>query len=423
MAFDVVALRKQFPSLRSGIAHFDAPGGTQTPRPVVDAIAAALSGPLSNRGHGVESEANAEHSIAAFRDAFADFLGAEADGVVYGRSTTQLIYDFSRTLAKQWRPGDEVVISRLDHDANVRPWLQAADAVGATVRWIDFDPTSAEVDMDSVRRAINDRTRIVAITAASNLLGTKPPLADIARIAHDAGALVHVDGVHYAAHQIVDIGALGADLFVCSPYKFLGPHCGVLAATPGLLDTLSPDKLLPSTNTVPERFELGTLPYETMAGAAAAVDFLAAIAPGDATKRRDRLRKSLCAIEIHETQLCQQLEAGLADLGSAVTIHSRAADRTPTLLLTLPGRRTWDAYDFLRAAACSRRQAASTPTSHSDGSTFQMSMRFVSGSRPTAPATTSTVRSRGYERSSRRSGRAHNANDEDMATLRSLHRT
>ena len=168
------------------------------------------------------------------------------------------------------------MISRLDHDANVRPWLQAADAVGATVRWIDFDPTSAEVDMDSVRLAINDRTRIVAITAASNLLGTKPPLADIARIAHDAGALVHVDGVHYAAHQIVDIGALGADLFVCSPYKFLGPHCGVLAATPGLLDTLSPDKLLPSTNAVPERFELGTLPYETMAGAAAAVDFLAA---------------------------------------------------------------------------------------------------------------------------------------------------
>ena len=347
MAFDVVALRKQFPSLRSGIAHFDAPGGTQTPRPVVDAIAATLSGPLSNRGHGVESEANAEHAIAAFRDAFADFLGVEADGVVYGRSTTQLIYDFSRTLAKQWRPGDEVVISRLDHDANVRPWLQAAEAVGATVRWIDFDPTSAEVDMDSVRRAINDRTRIVAITAASNLLGTKPPLADIARIAHDAGALVHVDGVHYAAHQIVDIGALGADLFVCSPYKFLGPHCGVLAATPGLLDTLSPDKLLPSTNAVPERFELGTLPYETMAGAAAAVDFLAAIAPGDATKRRDRLRKSLCAIEIHETQLCQQLEAGLAALGSAVTIQSRAADRTPTLLLTLPGRRTWDAYDFL----------------------------------------------------------------------------
>jgi cysteine desulfurase family protein (TIGR01976 family) len=295
----------------------------------------------------VRSEANAEHAVAEFRGAFADFLGAETNGIVYGRSTTQLIYDFSRTLAKQWRSGDEVVVSRLDHDANVRPWIQAADAVGATVRWIDFDPASAEVDIDSVGVSINDRTRVVAITAASNLLGTKPPLADIARIAHEAGALVHVDGVHYAAHQFVDIGALGADLFVCSPYKFLGPHCGVLAASPELLETLSPDKLLPSTNAVPERFELGTLPYETMAGAAAAVDFLAGIAPGDATQRRDRLRNSLHAIEVHETQLCQRLEAGLAALGSAIKSHSRAADRTPTHLLTLPGRRTWDAYAYL----------------------------------------------------------------------------
>ena len=347
MTFDVVALREQFPSLQSGIAHFDGPGGTQTPTPVIDAIAATLRGPLSNRGHGAESEANAEQAVAAFRAAFADFLGVGTDDVVYGRSATQLIYDFSRALAKTWRPGDEVVVSRLDHDANVRPWLQAADAAGTSVRWIDFDPTTAELDMDSARRAITDRTRLVAVTAASNLLGTKPPLADIAAIAHEVGALVHVDGVHYAAHQPVDIGALGADLFVCSPYKYLGPHCGMMAAMPGILEAIQPDKLLPSTNAVPERFELGTLPYETMAGATAAVEFLARIAPGDAMHRRDCLRNSFAAIHVHESQLLRQLEAGLAALGNAVTIHSRAADRTPTVLLTLPGRRTRDAYEFL----------------------------------------------------------------------------
>ncbi|MEU6037710.1 cysteine desulfurase-like protein [Actinomadura sp. NPDC047616] len=345
--FDVAALRAQFPSLASGIAHFDGPGGTQTPRPVADAITATLTGPLSNRGRGAASEVNAESAVAAFRQAYGDLLGVPARGIVHGRSATQLTFDFSRAIAKQWRPGDEVVVSRLDHDANVRPWVRAAEATGAVVRWIDIDPATAEIDPASVEAAITERTRLVAVTAASNLLGTKPSVRAIADAAHAVGALVYVDGVHYTAHQFVDVPALGADLFVCSPYKFLGPHCGVLAADPELLETLHPDKLVPSTDVVPERFELGTLPYEILAGATAAVDFLAGIAPGGGATRRERLRASLHAVEEHELRLRGLLEDGLAALGADVVVHSRAADRTPTLLVTLPGRKTWDAYEFL----------------------------------------------------------------------------
>ncbi|GAA4056373.1 cysteine desulfurase-like protein [Actinomadura miaoliensis] len=345
--FDVAALRAQFPSLASGIAHFDGPGGTQTPRPVADAITATLTGPLSNRGRGAASEVNAESAVAAFRQAYADLLGVPARGIVHGRSATQLTFDFSRAIAKRWRPGDEVVVSRLDHDANVRPWVRAAEATGAVVRWIDIDPATAEIDPASVEAAITERTRLVAVTAASNLLGTKPSVRTIADAAHAVGALVYVDGVHYTAHQFVDVPALGADLFVCSPYKFLGPHCGVLAADPELLETLHPDKLVPSTDVVPERFELGTLPYEILAGATAAVDFLAGIAPGGGATRRERLRASLHAVDEHELRLRGLLEDGLAALGADVVVHSRAADRTPTLLVTLPGRKTWDAYEFL----------------------------------------------------------------------------
>lgn len=366
MSFDVAELRSHFPSSESGIAFFDGPGGTQTPRQVGEAIAATLTGPLSNRGAGTGTVAQvaAEGAVAAFRAAYADLLGVPAAGVVYGRSATQLTYDFSRTLAKAWGRGDEIVVSRLDHDCNVRPWVQAAQAAGVEVRWIDIDPDTAEILWDSVTAAITSRTRLVAVTAASNVVGTKPPVRRIADAAHAVGALVYVDGVHYAAHEPVDVGALGADLFVCSPYKFLGPHCGVLGASPDLLETLRPDKLLPATDVVPERFEFGTLPYEIMAGATAAVDFLAGIAPGvgaahpdvatapctsSSGGRRERLRASFGAIERHEQRLCGRLEDGLAALGDDVVVHSRAAERTPTLLLTLPGRKTWDAYEFLVA--------------------------------------------------------------------------
>jgi cysteine desulfurase family protein (TIGR01976 family) len=347
MSFDVAALRSEFPSLQSGIAHFDGPGGTQTPRVVGEAIARTLTGPLSNRGTVGLSERRADEAVAGFRAAYADLLGADPRGIVYGRSATQLCYDFSRHIAKTWQPGDEVVASRLDHDSNVRPWIQAAERAGAVVRWLEVDPTTSDLDAASIEAAIGERTRLVAVTAASNLLGTKPNVRAIADRAHALGALVYVDGVHFTAHELVDVAALGADLFMCSPYKFLGPHCGVLAASPELLDSLRPDKLAPSTNVAPERFEFGTLPYEIMAGATAAVDFLAGIAPGTAANRRDRLVASLHAVDQHELRMRGLIEQGLAALGDRVTLWSRAADRTPTLLITVEGRDLGEAYEFL----------------------------------------------------------------------------
>ncbi|WP_405586089.1 cysteine desulfurase-like protein [Streptomyces sp. NBC_01092] len=349
MAFDLTALRAQFPALDQGLAFFDGPGGTQTPRPVADAIARAMTRPLSNRGTVSPSELNAERAVTDFRTAYADLLGTPASGIVHGRSATQLTYDFSRHLAKGWKPGDEIVVSRLDHDSNVRPWIQAAERAAVTVRWIEIDPETTELDLDSFERALSPRTRLVAVTAASNVLGTKPPVRRIADAAHEVGALVFVDGVHYAAHHLVDVRALGADLFVCSPYKFLGPHCGVLAGAPELLETLHPDKLLPSPDSVPERFEFGTLPYEILAGATAAVDFLAGLAPSTAPTRRERLAHSLAALHEHERTLRTRLEDGVRALGDAVTVHSRAADRTPTLLMTLEGRDAREAQAHLAA--------------------------------------------------------------------------
>ncbi|MFG2640723.1 cysteine desulfurase-like protein [Streptomyces sp. NPDC048370] len=349
MAIDVTALRAHFPSLDHGLAFFDGPGGTQTPRPVADAIAETLTGPISNRGSISPSELNAERSVTEFRTAYADLLRMPANGIVHGRSATQLTYDFARLLAQGWRAGDEIVVSRLDHDCNVRPWVQAAERAGATVRWIEIERESAELDLESYERVLSPRTRLVAVTAASNVLGTKPPLRRIADRAHEVGALVYVDGVHYAAHELVDVPALGADLFVCSPYKFLGPHCAVLAGAPELLETLRPDKLLPSPDTVPERFEFGTLPYEILAGARAAVDFLAAIDPGAGTTRRERLASSLRSLHEHELALRTRLEEGLRDLGDAVTPHSKAQDRTPTLLMTLEGRDPREAQIHLAA--------------------------------------------------------------------------
>lgn len=335
MPFDVSSFRARFPSLTSGIAHFDGPGGTQTPVAVGEAIARTLTGPLSQRGSGLVSQRNAEDAVQGFRRAIADLLGAVPEGVVHGRSATQLTYDLSRTLATTWSPGDEVVVSELDHDSNVRPWIQAAERVGVTVRWLRLDPATAELDLSDLNDVVNERTRLVAVTAASNLLGTRPPVARIAERAHAVGALTYVDGVHHAAHAVPDLAAMGADFLVCSPYKFFGPHCAAVAADPALLETLRPDKLLPSSDVVPERFELGTLPYELLAGVTAAVDVIAGLAPSTSGgSRRDRLVAAHAIIHAHETRLRGRIEAGLAELGDRVTLHSRAAERTPTLFVT-----------------------------------------------------------------------------------------
>lgn len=346
MSYDVASVRAHFPSLASGTAHFDGPGGTQVPEQVGRAVAATLTAPISNRGVVTDAERFADATVLAARAAMADLLGADPAGVVFGRSATQLTFDLARTLAAGWGPGDEVVVTRLDHDANIRPWVLAAEGAGATVRWAAFDPATGELTADDVAAVLTDRTRVVAVTGASNLIGTRPPIAAIAERVHAAGALLVVDGVHLTAHAPVDVRALGADVFLCSPYKFLGPHCGVLAADPGFLATLRPGKLLPSTDAVPERFELGTLPYELLAGTTAAVDFLAAL--GDGGTRRERLVAAMTAIEEHEDRLRERLEAGLAAL-PGVRLRSRAAHRTPTLLLTFDGRDAADAYRFLAA--------------------------------------------------------------------------
>ncbi|MEU3254273.1 cysteine desulfurase-like protein [Streptomyces sp. NPDC006997] len=337
MAFDVHAVRAAIPGLTPDSARFDAPGGTQMPLPVIDAIADTLRAPLANRGPHSPGERNAEAVVAGARAALADFLAGDPRGVVFGRSATQLTYDLARALARTWGPGDEVVVTRLDHDANIRPWIQAAEAVGASVRWADFDPVSGELTADHVAAALSPRTRLVAVTAASNLIGTRPDLPKIAELVRGVDALLHVDAVHHAAHTAVDLAALGADTLVCSPYKFLGPHLGVLAARPEFLETLRPDKLLPSSDQVPERFELGTLPYELLAGAHAAVDFLAGLDDAATGSRRARLEASFAALAGHERALRDRLEAGLAAL-PAVTVRSRAARRTSTLLVTVAGQ-------------------------------------------------------------------------------------
>ena len=327
--------RSQLSALADGTAYFDGPGGTQTPDVVGEAIASTLRAPLSNRGTAYAAARNAETVVRGFREAMGDFLAVDPDLVVHGRSMTALTFDVARTLAAGWGPGDEVVVSRLDHDANVRPWVVVAERAGATVRWADLDVATGELPVEAVASQLSERTRLVAVTGASNLIGTVPDVPAIAAEAHRAGALLFVDGVHRAAHLLPDVGALGADLFACSPYKFLGPHCGVLTGRREVLESLRPDKLLPSPDRVPERFELGTLPYEQLAGVTAAVDLLAGLAGGSGT-RRARLVASYAALEAHEETLRTRLEAGLAGLRD-VTCWSRAARRTPTLLLTFDG--------------------------------------------------------------------------------------
>ncbi len=336
MTYDVAAVRSQYPALTSGEAFFDGPGGTQVPQPVVDAVATTLASPVSNRGPKTAPQRAADEIVHACRAALGDLLAADPRGIIFGRSMTQVTYDLSRAIAKTWEPGDEVVVSRLDHDGNVRPWVQAAEARGVTVRWIDFDPETAELTPADLEAVLSDRTRLVAVTAASNVLGTMPDVAALTELAHRAGALVYVDGVHYAAHEAVDVAALGADFFACSPYKFGGPHCGVVAADPALLETLRPDKLVPSTDAVPERFELGTLPYELMAGTTAAVDFLATLGPSAAGSRRDRVVAAWQAVGAHEDRLRERIEQHLRDR-TDVTLWSRAKRRTSTLYFTIDG--------------------------------------------------------------------------------------
>ncbi|WP_018686448.1 cysteine desulfurase-like protein [Actinokineospora enzanensis] len=348
MTYRVATVRSAFPALAEGAAHFDGPGGSQVPAPVAEAVARVMVSAVSNRGQVTAAERRADVIVAQARQAIADLLGADQGGVVFGRSMTQLTYDLSRTLAKQWRAGDEIVVTRLDHDANIRPWVQAAAAVGVTVRWADFDRNTGELPVSAIAGLLGPRTRLVAFTAASNLLGTRPDVAEISAAVHAVGALTYVDGVHLTPHAFVDVRAMGADFYACSPYKFLGPHLGAVVAAPELLAGLRPDKLLPSSDAVPERFELGTLPYESLAGVTAAVDFLAGLVDGAGT-RRDRLERSLGELAEYEGGLAKRLFAGLSAI-SGVVIHGSPVSRTPTALFTVDGVPPRSVYEQLALA-------------------------------------------------------------------------
>ncbi|WP_193608850.1 cysteine desulfurase-like protein [Nocardioides lijunqiniae] len=351
---DLDRVRAAFPSLSLGTAHFDGPGGSQVPAVVARTVADAMTSGLCQRGALSATERRTDAVVAEARQAVADLVGGDPAGVVFGRSMTQLTFDMARTLSAGWGPGDEVVVTRLDHDADIRPWVVAAERAGATVRWLGFDPVTAE--LDDVAPLLSEHTRLVAVTAASNLFGTRPDVAAVAAQAHAVGALVYVDVVHLAPHAPVDLAATGADFLVLSPYKLFGPHLGALVADPALLEGLRPDKLLPSSDAVPERFELGTLPYELLAGVTAAVDFIASLVPGQGS-RRERVVASMTAVEKHEAGLLRRLLDGLADI-EGVTVHGRAARRTPTVLLTVEGHAPRDVHAHLGA------QDVNAPSGH-----------------------------------------------------------
>lgn len=345
MTFDVDRIRARIPALADGTAYFDGPGGTQVPDIVADAIADAMKAGMSNRGRTTAAERNSDDVTIAARLAGADLLNADPSGIVFGRSATELTFAVARTLAQQWGPGDEVVVTRLDHDCNVRPWVTYAERSGATVRWAAFDRETGSLVPDDVLSLVNANTRVVAVTGASNLLGTRPDLATIGAALADSEALFYVDGVHLTAHAPIDSRALGADFFVCSPYKFLGPHLGMLAASPALLETMHPDKLRPATEVVPERFELGTLPYELLAGVTAAIDVLADLVPGEERElpRRERLVRSMAALEEYEDALHARMRQGLEGI-EGVRCFSHAPLRTPTELFAVDGVPSSEVY-------------------------------------------------------------------------------
>ena len=343
MDYDIDRIRSHFPSLNTGLAFFDGPGGSQVPDVVGDAIAAAITKPISNRNTFTESEKNADAIVVEFRKSVGDLIDADPGGIVYGRSWTQLSYDFSRTLAKNWKPGDEIVVSRLDHDSNIRPWIQAAESAGATVRWAEFEVATSELTVEAVEAVLTSKTKLVAITGAGNTIGTRPDVKAIGKAVHKMGGLLYVDGVHLTPHTAISMKEIGADFFGFSFYKLMGPHCAALAASPSLLESLHNDKLLPSANIIPEKFEFGTLPYEIMAGCIAAINFIGDLAPGLGLTRREKIINSMRALEKYEDGLLEYMESSINAL-PGVIMYGHAKHRTPTLYFSFIGHVSADIY-------------------------------------------------------------------------------
>jgi cysteine desulfurase family protein (TIGR01976 family) len=331
--------RDRFPGLAGGWARLDGPAGTQMVDVAIEAMGAFMrSGDNANHG-GVFAAAHAtDECVERARDAVARLLGAEPRGVAFGPSMTAMTMRLSAAVGRTLGPGDEVVVTRLDHDANVRPWVIAAERAGATVRWAEPDRSTLALPASAVEAVLSERTRWVAVTAASNACGTVPELEAIIAAAHAAGARISIDAVAAAPHRALDLRALGADTLACSSYKWYGPHIGVLCAAPELLEELVPDKLMPSPDEAPDRFELGTLPFESLAGVTAAAEYM--------------LEAGYDAIRAHEDRLLAIAADGLAAI-DGVTVYGDPPDRVPTLMFNVEGRTSTEV-----AAALAEREIA-----------------------------------------------------------------
>jgi cysteine desulfurase family protein (TIGR01976 family) len=328
--------RTRFPGLSDGWARLDGAAGTQMVDDAIEEMAAWMrSGHSANHGGAFQAAERTDALVTEARGSVARLLGAGPEGVVFGPSMTALTMRFAAAACRALQPGDEIVLTRLDHDANVAPWLIAAARAGVEVRFAEPERETLELPAAAVEAVLSPRTRWVAVTAASNAVGTIPDLAGIVAAAHASGARVFVDAVHATPHRAIDVAALGCDALACSAYKWFGPHIGILWARPELLGELSPDKLRPSPDTVPERWELGTLPFESLVGVRAAADFVARL-------DREELRA-------HEDRLLAQMVEGLGTLGG-VTVHGAARDRTATVMFTVAGHSSHDVAAHLARA-------------------------------------------------------------------------
>ena len=340
-AASVEAIRSCFPALARRhqglpVAYFDGPGGTQVPQAVVDAMADYLLHHNANTHWAYPTSVETDEALREARAALADLLGGTPSEIAFGANMTTLTFHLGRALGRRWSAGDEVVVTELDHHANVDPWRQLAKERDLVVRTVRFRTESGQLDTEDLAAAIGPRTRLLAIGAASNALGTKNDVGRAAELARAAGALVFVDAVHYAPHAFVDVAALGADFLACSAYKFYGPHVGLLWGRQALLEELDLPKLEPAPENAPDRLETGTQNHEGIVGAAAAVDFLASLAEG--RDRRARLAASMAALHARGQALVERLWSGLRAI-PGVTVYGPppSEPRTPTVAFTVRG--------------------------------------------------------------------------------------
>jgi cysteine desulfurase family protein (TIGR01976 family) len=335
-------IRARFPALArvhadERVAYFDGPGGTQVPLDVVDAMSEYLFEHNANTYWNYPSSAETDAMIAASREAFADFVGGAPDEIAFGANMTTLAFHVARAIGRSLAAGDEIIVTELDHQANVAPWVEVARERALAVRVAPMRTQDGTLDIDALAALIGPRTKVVAVGAASNALGTINDVPRIASLARAVGAVTFCDAVHYAPHAFVDVRALGCDWLLCSAYKFYGPHIGIVWGRRDLIASLDVPKVLPQHDTPPERLETGTLNHEGIAGAAAAVDFLASLTRGTAS-RRDRLRAAFKTLETRGQALLARAWAGLSSVGGVRLFGPPPSSRrTPTFSFAIDG--------------------------------------------------------------------------------------